>query len=483
MILPLVSELVARIARLAAIQQGCEKLRRKEAEVAFAGLTDSAKAILVSARFFANSVAPSFLSWTPISAPRNCWSHSAGSTAPSPEARRSRRTFSRHDVLPYENRSPHAEISEGRAVALWRLASGEVDLVIAPIQAALWRMRDAIFYRDSARVDRARRFHRARRSDRLPQSRRLRKARHLRNAGTIRRSRRHHRYFLARSAAARSSRTAWRHNRIHPRIRSEYAAFHQSRRTRRAFAAHRVFFAAPEVLEHQARRVSVRSRDEAAPRGFYPGWEFREFPLEHRPGIFSISPPSRSSSWTSLLCSNRDRKISRAHARCLRQSRKPASRAARSLHLQRRRMVARASTFPATRPSSIWRSRGGGIRNIRAANPAHHAASRQRARLHGRSSRRLGAGEHVLVSAASTGELERFADICHEYDLPYTVGELEENVTVTRLAQESSATNAPAMVLVKAPLAEGVVFPEAQIAFYGNADLFETPAAAPAFAS
>ena len=84
-------------------------------------------------------------------------------------------------------------------------------------------------------------------------------------------------------------------------------------------------------------------------------------------------------------------------------------------------------------------------------------------------------GEHVVVSAASTGELERFADICHEYDLPYSVGELEENVTVTRLAQESSGSNAPAMVLVKAPLAEGVVFPEARIAFYGNADLFETP--------
>ena len=65
---------------------------------------------------------------------------------------------------------------------------------------------------------------------------------------------------------------------------------------------------------------------------------------------------------------------------------------------------------------------------------------------------RLGAGEHVLVSAASTGELERFADICHEYEMPYRLGELEENVTVTRLAEESSISTAPAMVLVKAPL-------------------------------
>ena len=35
-----------------------------------------------------------------------------------------------------------------------------------------------------------------------------------------------------------------------------------------------------------------------------------------------------------------------------------------------------------------------------------------------------------MVSAASTGELERFADICHEFELPYRMGELEENATV-----------------------------------------------------
>ena len=87
---------------------------------------------------------------------------------------------------------------------------------------------------------------------------------------------------------------------------------------------------------------------------------------------------------------------------------------------------------------------------------------------------RLAAGEKVMVSAASTGELERFADICHEYELPYRLGELEENVTVTRLAEEASGSSAPAMVLVKAPLAEGVVFPEAQLVIYGDADLFET---------
>src|SRR5215472_7321252 len=86
---------------------------------------------------------------------------------------------------------------------------------------------------------------------------------------------------------------------------------------------------------------------------------------------------------------------------------------------------------------------------------------------------RLAAGEQAIVSATSTGELERLADICHEYELPYRLGELGEDATTTRLAEESSGGGVPAMGLVKAPLAEGVVFPEARIAFYGNADLFE----------
>ncbi len=52
---------------------------------------------------------------------------------------------------------------------------------------------------------------------------------------------------------------------------------------------------------------------------------------------------------------------------------------------------------------------------------------------------RVAAGEHVMLSAASTGELERFADICHEYELPYRLGELEEDITVTRLAEEATS--------------------------------------------
>ncbi len=49
-----------------------------------------------------------------------------------------------HDVLPFENLSPHGEIQEQRAAALWKLASGAAKLVIAPVEAACMKL----FHRD-----------------------------------------------------------------------------------------------------------------------------------------------------------------------------------------------------------------------------------------------------------------------------------------------------------------------------------------------
>src|SRR6202007_1783534 len=79
-----------------------------------------------------------------------------------------------------------------------------------------------------------------------------------------------------------------------------------------------------------------------------------------------------------------------------------------------------------------------------------------------------------MFPPATNGELERLADICHEYEVPYRLGELEENVTVSRLAEESHGGNVPGMILIKAPVSEGVVIPGVNLTIYGNTDLFET---------
>ena len=82
----------------------------------------------------------------------------------------------------------------------------------------------------------------------------------------------------------------------------------------------------------------------------------------------------------------------------------------------------------------------------------------------------LVSGGTVFLTAASTGEIERFADICREYEVPYVLGESEDAAAgvTAEGAQESAA-----MLLIRAPFAEGVTFPEAKLTLYGHADLFD----------
>ncbi len=57
-----------------------------------------------------------------------------------------------YDVLPFEQQSPHPEIQEARATALWKIATGAAHIVLTPFAAAVMRLRDASFYAELARV-------------------------------------------------------------------------------------------------------------------------------------------------------------------------------------------------------------------------------------------------------------------------------------------------------------------------------------------
>src|SRR5499427_623043 len=56
------------------------------------------------------------------------------------------------DSLPWDPQAPHADILERRAATLYRLANGEVSLVIAPLASALWRYQDPYVYLTLART-------------------------------------------------------------------------------------------------------------------------------------------------------------------------------------------------------------------------------------------------------------------------------------------------------------------------------------------
>ncbi|HET9308402.1 MAG TPA: transcription-repair coupling factor [Candidatus Sulfotelmatobacter sp.] len=56
------------------------------------------------------------------------------------------------DVLPFQNLSPHPELQEERATALWKIATGKASVVVSPIAATAILQRSAEYYTDLART-------------------------------------------------------------------------------------------------------------------------------------------------------------------------------------------------------------------------------------------------------------------------------------------------------------------------------------------
>ena len=56
------------------------------------------------------------------------------------------------DVLPFQNLSPHPELQEERATALWKIATGKAAIVVSPIGATAILQRPGEYYADLART-------------------------------------------------------------------------------------------------------------------------------------------------------------------------------------------------------------------------------------------------------------------------------------------------------------------------------------------
>ena len=290
-----------------------------------------------------------------------------------------------HDVLPYENRSPHAEISEDRAVALWRLATGDADVLIAPVQAALWRMRErgvlspglrAVVERDESIAHEdligflAAAGYEKHMTCEMPGQYAVR-------GGII-------------DVFSPETPQPVRIELLGDTIESIRAFDPNTQRStnpveRATLLPLTEFLRHAEVLERQRVGSASGREDDAPPAGFYAGWEFREMPQEERPGVlFDLAAdPIVVLDEPSLL----DAAVAKYRARLAEafdEAEDPLAEPPEPLHFQRRRMVARAPAFPA--PGH--RASGPGARGRRAVrdrNAAHHALSRKRRGVHGRS--------------------------------------------------------------------------------------------------
>src|SRR5215468_81299 len=143
MILPVVRERLERLLRLASVEGALAALRAGESAVQLSGLQRNAKALLATffsgelrrPAFFlvasnkqAEAIAETLRFFASVFA--------AGNVAVLPG----------FDTLPWDARSPHADILERRAATLFRLASGQAQFLIAPISSASWRYRPYYSY-------------------------------------------------------------------------------------------------------------------------------------------------------------------------------------------------------------------------------------------------------------------------------------------------------------------------------------------------
>jgi transcription-repair coupling factor (superfamily II helicase) len=487
MILPLVSELLARVARRPVVEEAFEALRRRGGEVRLAGLTDPAKALIVPLAFaelgrpFVVLVETNQRAEMLLEPVRYFYRAITGK----PDRRVVH--LPAHEVLPYENRSPHAEISEDRAVALWSFVTGEADVLIAPVQAALWRMRDREFYSQLART--------ISRDETIAHDDLIG---FLASAGYDKQvTCEMPGQFAVRGGiidiyspeAAQPVRLELLGDTIESIRAFDPTTQRSTNPVERATLLPLTEFPRhAEILEQMRVRSASGREDDSAPAGFYQGWEFREalrevrnstlFDLANEPLIVEDEP--------SLLAASIEKYRARL-AEAFEAVEDPLAEPPEKFIFDEeewdlaRQMAPRFSIEHLAMESLLAAPAAPGVPAAAVPAELRILQTQPTTRYHGNvpafiaeARTRIAANDHVMVSAASTGELERLADICHEFELPYRMGELEENATVTRLAQEESNAPGAAIVLTKAPLAEGVVFVDAKIVLYGNADLFET---------
>ena len=473
MILPLVAELLSRVGRRPAVEVCIDALRRGPGEVRLAGLTDPAKTII--AAFTAASLSRPVV----LLVDSNRRAEDLLEPIQYFFQAFARRPASRvvflpsQEVSPWEGRSPHAEISEARASALWRIASGEADVVIAPVESAIMRLRDRSFLEGLASQ--------LERDQEIPQNEFLN---HLTSVGYERRET----VESPGQFAVRGGIVDVFSPESNAPVRLEF--FGDTLESLREFDPNSQRSLRPleratllpltdyprrnELLERFRERSATGREDDGVPAGFYPGWEFHPALLEEaKSNLLDLTP---------------DAVILEDEPEALRGA----------LELRRESLAAEfeeATGATATaEPDRYfltpeeWKSALSGrplmlLEHLamEGATVQHFLQSQPTARYHGNVTmfmsevrNHIERGDQVMVSVASTGEAERLADICHENELLFRLGDVDESATSSRLAADSSGGTVPALVLLKAPLAEGVVFPEAKLVLYGNADLFDS---------
>ncbi len=152
MLLPFVRELFADVEKLSAFTRVAFHLRESTGRISVSGLTPTAKALLL-VLLQRRAERPLILVVNDNRAVEEFVPVLRGfcelTGACDPEAVVS---LPARDVLPFQNLSPHPELQEERATALWKIATGTASIVVTPVAATAIRLRAAEYYSDLART-------------------------------------------------------------------------------------------------------------------------------------------------------------------------------------------------------------------------------------------------------------------------------------------------------------------------------------------
>jgi transcription-repair coupling factor (superfamily II helicase) len=369
-------------------------------------------------------------------------------------------TLPAFDRLPWESQSPHADILERRASTLFRLADGQISLVIAPIAAALWRYQDPAVYLYLART--------LAKDAEMPHEEFVT---HLGSVGYVRTEM----VELPGQFAVRGgiidvfSPEAPRPVRIELLGDTVESVREFDPRTQRSIA--------PVVRTTllPLTEWSVPGIEKADPDN-ETSWDTPSlFGPVGEPGSSTLFELAESSLCPIVFLDEPQnlREAAAKHLAAATENYERHGRAnspAASHYFCSEEELAKALE----KTSQIHIEQlGMGI----ASTPHYALSSRPSPRYHGdvvacmtHVKSQLASGGRVFLTAASTGEIERFADICREYEVPYVLGESEDAAAgfTAEGAQESAG-----MLLIRAPFPEGVTFPDANLTIYGHADLFD----------
>ena len=384
-----------------------------------------------------------------------------------------------HDTLPYEGLSPHPDICEKRAIALWKLARGQARLVVAPLAAAAMRLQPPEFYAELAQV--------VRRGDALPLEALVT---HLEAVGYLRRepvemvgqfSVRGGIVDVFSPECPRPVRLEFFGDELES-IREFDVASQRSTGPREEvtllpltdFPLHHDLVAslAEKFYRHEEARY--------APGEPFPGWEFlvplvrpltgTVFDLTADPLVIAEEPQS--------AFAELERLAGRLEAE-FQQAGRHAQVRPEQLYLSSEELKARLA---ATR--RVYLEELGLTPPEPDATLQEFALASQPApRFHGNVKqcteelrRLVTQGYRIVFFAATTGDVERLSDIFSEYGLAYQVGVHQVPPGADGYLEEKAyiATPVTSMVILKGAVPRGVLLPNNRLAIFGTQDLFET---------